>query len=235
MNERQRSQIALIIAHELDLAQRATEQEARAIFAAHSAKGTLGSGVTVIAVSTAIGGGSDRLLTALIEKVGSIANDPEAFELIASALETHFGNAEGEVVTSTRMASRRGPGEPDPSILGAAMKLFNEIKSDIRARIEIARFTFDGEKADQPAQRLSVDDPAPMMRVNKGGKPLAAHWDEMWASIAVALWTGDLDPKTQADVKRAMLAWFEDQDIEISNTPVVERARALWLKIEATR
>lgn len=233
MDEHQRSQIRLIIAHELDLAQRATAQEGRSIFAAHSAKGILGSGVTVKTVSAAIGGGSDRLLTTLIEKVGAIANDPEAFELIATALEAHFGNSEGEVVTSARMASRRGSGEPDPSILSSAMNLFEQIKSDIRARIEIARFSFDGKKADQPAQRSAVDHPAPANRVNKGGKPLAAHWDDMWAEIAVRLWDGDLKPTKQKDISDAMFAWFTAKEINIGQTAVTSRARALWLKIEA--
>ncbi len=35
-------------------------------------------------------------------------------------------------------------------------------------------------------------------------KPLAAHWDEMWAAVAVMLYTGDLQPRTQADIERAM-------------------------------
>jgi ABC-type branched-subunit amino acid transport system substrate-binding protein len=57
----------------------------------------------------------------------------------------------------------------------------------------------------------------------------------MWAAIAVSLWTGDLKPESQADVKRAMQAWFDDQEIDVGNTPVVERARALWRKMEASR
>ena len=195
----------------------------------------MGSGATIKVVSAAIGGGSDRLLTTLIEKVSTIANDPEAFELIAAALEAHFGNAEGEVVTSARMASRRGHGEPDPSILGAAMNLFEEIKSDIREKIEIARFAFDGEKAGQLMRSGTNDGTAQVNRVNRGGKPLAAHWDRMWSSIAVRLWLGDLKPKRQADVKEAMLAWFADNEIEIGDTAVTERARQLWQKMEATQ
>lgn len=79
------------------------------------AMGMLGSGVTVTAVSAAIGGGAEQLLTTLIKKVGAIADGPEAFGLIASALETHFSYAEGEVETSARMASRRGPGVAEPA------------------------------------------------------------------------------------------------------------------------
>lgn len=55
----------------------------------------------------------------------------------------------------------------------------------------------------------------------------------MWAHIAVKLWTGDLQPKSQADVKRAMMEWFTAGSIEIGDTAVTERARQLWLQLEA--
>lgn len=235
MEQRQRSQIALIIAHELDLAQREAVQEGRAIFAAHSAKGILGSGVTVKAVSAAIGVGSDRLLTTLIAKVGVIANDPEAVELIAAGMEAHFENAKVEVETSARMASRRGPGEPIPSILNAAMGLFEQIKTDIRRKIEIARFDFEGKRANQSVQHAGPANPIAANVVNKGGKPIAAHWDQMWASIAVQLWEGDLNPTKQKDISEAMFEWFSNNEIDAGSTAVTERARALWQLIEAKR
>ncbi len=74
-----------------------------------------------------------------------------------------------------------------------------------------------------------------MSAPNRGGKPLAAHWDELWSSIAVQLWNGDLQPKTQADIKRAMLEWFTAKEIDVGETAVTDRARQLWLKIEATK
>lgn len=56
----------------------------------------------------------------------------------------------------------------------------------------------------------------------------------MWADIAVKLWTGDLAPKSQADIKRAMFAWFNAKEIEIGDTAVTQRARQLWQKIQAS-
>lgn len=235
MDERQRSQIALIIENELDLAQRAAVQEGRAIYAAHSAKGILGSGATVKVVAAAIGVGSDRLLTTLIGKVGAIANDPEAADLIAAGMEAHFENAKGEVARSARMGSRSGQGDPVPSILKAATDLFEQIKTDIRRKVEIARFDFEGKQADQSAQQASVAIAVAANPINKGGKPIAAHWDQMWAAIAVQLWEGDLKPTKQKDISEAMFAWFVDQKLEVGSTAVTERARALWQLIEAKR
>lgn len=54
----------------------------------------------------------------------------------------------------------------------------------------------------------------------------------MWADIAIKLWTGDLVPKRQADISEAMFAWFNGKEINVGQTAVTERARALWLKIE---
>ena len=233
MDERQQSQIALIVAHELDLARRGAEAESKAIFAAHSAKGILGSGVTVKVVSGAIGTGSERLLAVLVEKVSAIARTPQAHDQIAAALKQHFANMESEVIQSARMASRRGEGDPDPSILRAAMNLFDQIKADIRAKLEIERYAFEvTERAAEQALPATV---TPPVAKNRGGKPLAAHWDAMWAHIAVQLWTGDLQPESQADIKKAMFDWFNANSIDVGDTRVTDRARQLWKAWEAAQ
>jgi hypothetical protein len=54
----------------------------------------------------------------------------------------------------------------------------------------------------------------------------------MWAEIATQLWTGDLNPNKQADIKRAMFDWLNDRGINAGDTSVTERARALWLRME---
>lgn len=63
---------------------------------------------------------------------------------------------------------------------------------------------------------------------NPGGKPLAAHWDRMWAAIAIKLWSGELNPKSQGDVKKAMIDWFNQAEIEIGDTALTQRARQRW-------
>lgn len=234
MNERQRQQVALIVAHELELAERGAKRENNAVFAANSAKGILGSGATVKAVSSAIGAGSNDLLNTLLDKVGAVSRTPESHAQISAALEQHFANVEPEVVRSATMATRRGPGDPHSGILQVAMNLFDQIKSDMRAKIEIERFAFEATATEVGEADASIADP-PSPRVNKGGKPLAAHWDGMWASIAVQLWTGDLQPKSQADIKRAMLNWFNAKEIDVGDTAVTERARQLWQNVEASQ
>ncbi len=229
MDERQQSKIALIIAHELDIARRDAEQRGREIYAAHSAKGILGSGATVKAILAAIEGGSVKLLDSLVNQIGAIVRSPESHGQIALAMEQHFSGMEEEVAKSARMASRRPQGDPHPSIMQAATGLFDQIKGDIRTKLEIARFDFDGPLRSEPAQI------APPIPKNRGGKPLAAHWDAMWAHIAVQLWTGDLQPKTQTEIKNAMFAWFNEKSINIGDSAVTDRARQLWQAWEAAQ
>ncbi|MEM6827114.1 MAG: hypothetical protein AAF553_04150 [Pseudomonadota bacterium] len=56
----------------------------------------------------------------------------------------------------------------------------------------------------------------------------------MWAYIAVQLWAGDLKPKKQADVKKAMFEWLSANEIEVGDTAVTQRARQLWQAMQST-
>jgi hypothetical protein len=50
----------------------------------------------------------------------------------------------------------------------------------------------------------------------------------MWAAVAVALYTGDLNPKSQADIERAMAGFLEAQGRDPATSTVRQRARRLW-------
>lgn len=232
MDERQRKQIELIVAHEVELAHRASEQESRAIFAAHSAKGVLGSGATVQFVSSAIGKVSENLLKTLISKVGNISRTPAAFEIVDSGIVAHFSNMEAKVFRAAQMASRRGHGDPIPSVLNAAQTLFGQAKADIRAKIEIERFEFE-LPLDAPNRHVQHTSPAiDTLFPNKGGKPLAEHWDAMWAEIAFQLFSGALQPKRQSDITKAMNDWLAEKGFDAGDTAVTQRARAMWQRME---
>lgn len=45
------------------------------------------------------------------------------------------------------------------------------------------------------------------------------------------LYAGDLQPKTQADIERAMKDWLASQELDVGDTSVRERARHLWVKL----
>ena len=114
-----------------------------------------------------------------------------------------------------------------PSVIEAADARFAEIRDLVFQRLQIEKFEFLGSAQAAPVTQGS------QIAKNSGGKPLAEHWDAMWAAIAVQLWLGDLKPKKQADIKAAMLDWFNVNEIEIGDTAVTERARKLWRAMEA--
>ena len=74
--------------------------------------------------------------------------------------------------------------------------------------------------------------PQPANPKGRGGRPVAAHWDEMLAATAVMLLAGDLQPKTQADIERAMKDWLAARNLDGSDTAVRDRARPLWQGIK---
>ena len=238
MDKVERAQILLLLEHlGAELREKAALRN-RAMHAEHAAQHTLQSGATVHAAL----GIAEELATAFVKDVvaavADVAKDVEAFNMVQTEVTTLFQALQSGIDQAVKLATvRDADGSRSASVKNEANRLLGELQMKTLRLLQIHRFSFiqtspnDRKKLFPPLPASIFPQPAK----NKGGKPLAAHWDEMWASIAVALWSGDLDPKTQADVKRAMLAWFDDQGIEISDTPVVERARALWLKIEAAR
>ncbi len=67
--------------------------------------------------------------------------------------------------------------------------------------------------------------------VHSGRKP-ADWWEDCLLDVAFQHFRGDLKPKTQADVVRAMQAWITEHGCEAADSTVKLRARKLWEKIK---
>ena len=202
--------------------------------AEHAAKGQLQSSATVRRAIQITEEFSYKYLDDAIEAVAEIAKDVEAFNLLAAKITASFRTLETHVRKAARLACGSANKEPAPSVLAEADRLFAETRDQVLRQLEIQRFSFVQPSKSQLAttglERIGA--PAPEQAVkNPGGKPLAKHWDAMWASIAVQLYEGDLKPNVQADIERAMLDWFARENITIGETSVRGRARQLWQKI----
>jgi hypothetical protein len=66
----------------------------------------------------------------------------------------------------------------------------------------------------------------------KGGRYPADFWDELWVEIARQLYEGDLKPKKQADIEKAMMDWLAARGEAPGVTTIRERARKLWQAIK---
>lgn len=232
MDERDYGQIRRIIDHGLNLALREIDQRIGGILAANSAKGLLRSGLTIQQTVDAVATTTIKSALVLSDSIKAVNATPEAFAMLQTAILDQLDDLEGRCIKVVKTVSGR-PGVPaSPSMLKVCGNLFDQFKSDLTAKLDIAGFAFR-QTAETVQQAPQTNEPsAPAREKNKGGKPLAAHWDEMWSSIAVQLYIGDLKPTSQKQVKDAMFAWFDARGIEIGDTAVTERARQLWLKLD---
>jgi hypothetical protein len=62
----------------------------------------------------------------------------------------------------------------------------------------------------------------------KGGRPSAEWWDDLWIEMARALYVGDLKPQRQADIEKAMNDWISSKARSAAVSTVRSRARKLW-------
>ena len=140
-------------------------------------------GQTLIAAIEAMEEETSKHITACIDRVKAVAMDTEAFAMINENLEvslTFLSNKLDSVfITSTggRFAAS------DIGLRKAALARFSEARDRLRRQLELHRFTFTVPHTPHVTSP-SVDIPSTDPAKPKGGKPLAAHWDEMWAAIA---------------------------------------------------
>lgn len=235
----QREQIRLIVT---DLSERAHDETGaglKAMYADHAARGLLASGATIKVAVREMEKIAEKLISGCVDRVSPVAKDTEAFAIIAETINTFLSfmaaSLEGPISKVTgRMADR----SLNSSVPMAARKLFDESRQRLLRQLEIHRFAFTYPASGSVAARTDVavfappPDAGQLPAKNKGGKPLAAHWDEMWSEVAAQLWLGDLKPTKQADITKAMLDWFAARNIDIGETAVTDRARQLWRRIE---
>jgi hypothetical protein len=151
----------------------------------------------------------------------------DSFSLIAKKGQNLFSSLEGDLIESIRRRGNFGNDLGLPNYI-------SDMKKDFEQQLDFCRIKFlkgrqpQSEIGSPKKPRQFVSGPA-----NPGGNPLAAYWDGMWAEIATLMWNGDLKPKSQAEIKQAMFAWFNKNEITIGDTAVTERARALWLRMQA--
>ena len=230
MDTFERKQIRLILDNLVSENLRTNQNRQRAMHAANSAAGKLRFGNTVGQAIEIIEEQATEFINAALSDVGAVATGPAAFSLISKSLERVLEGYKLTCNEAVRLATG-GPPSRSPGVAQRADGLLAEIRERAFRRLAIARFDFvkatDGPGAVR-VQAVTEKANDLLKKRNPGGKPLAAHWDAMWAAIAVKLWSGELNPKSQADVKKAMINWFNEAEIDIGDTALTQRARQLW-------
>ncbi|MDQ0839416.1 hypothetical protein [Sphingomonas faeni] len=109
-------------------------------------------------------------------------------------------------------------------------------REDIENRIAIAGWPEPTPQSavsvGQPdAQGAAPATPTPAPPATKGGRKPHAFWEPLLVEMARQLYVGDLDPKAQADIEKAMHDWLVANSYEAGETAVRERASRLWAEI----
>lgn len=232
-----RTQVRKILDYQLELAKRDFEERRGAIYSENAAKGCLQSGATIRAVVRLMEEIGSTLVSASIEKISPIAQDTQSFADISSAFQDLWRFMETELQsTLVTVSARQTDAIYSNSATRSAEEMLARSRNLVNSKLELYRFTFtrplprsDLSSAIAPNNRPSL----PTTTDKKGGRPPAEFWDDMWAAIAVSLYSGDLQPKSQADIQRAMLEWIETNGGSASESTVKSRARRLWDKLAA--
>jgi hypothetical protein len=223
MQDRARRQIDLIVAHELGLAKNALASRVDLARQSQSARGMLRSGNTIIACINVMESLGETFLRDVKRKVRAVCCDLDGFALFSKAMDDFLGNCDQELAKVVLMIGMGGP--ESIAIQRAARERLEAVRTNINARLAIARFDF--EQAEKPSHDKSLL-AAPQVTKKKGGRLPAEFWDDMWAAIAVALYDGTLQPKRQSDIERAMLDWLSENGHSAAPSTVRGRARRLW-------
>jgi len=224
MDQPSREQVRRILDDLLIISRKAVDNRIKRIYARNAANGLLKSGGTIKGIVGAVEEIAADFIKRAVDDVVPVAKDMEAFAMIQEAAEGLLRIIAAKVGDAAELASGS-----DQRTMEAAKELYRSSESGLRRQLEIHRFTFTVPQ--KPSQPVST--PTPVVANNRGGKPLAAHWDEMWAATAVMLYIGDLKPETQADIERAMKDWLATNGVDVGDTAVRERARKLWQKLRS--
>ena len=223
-----RNQIRLILNDLTSKSEKAFSERVANIYSRHAAKGYLKSGATVKVALIAAEQISDSMISSTVNQVAPVAKDVEAFAMICEAVDRHFAKLAASMDAVAKVAS----GQPatvsiNNSVRTASKREFASLQATLTRRLEIHRFTFT-----QPSRAaISLPDTSATSKPRKGGRPPSEFWDDMWAAIAASLYNGELQPKSQADVERAMTDWIEGGGFSAAVSTIRARARRLWDRI----
>jgi len=67
---------------------------------------------------------------------------------------------------------------------------------------------------------------------NRGGRPRKDWWDDLWCAVWGQAFRGDLQPKNQSDVERAMMAWVEERGETASESTIKPLARKMFAEMQ---
>lgn len=224
MTDAERDQIRLILDDLLDRADTDIQTDMAALFGRHAARGLLQSSATIKVGAREV----EQRLSALVEnavaQVKFVALSSDAFTLMSEAIEQFLTKVGRHYEKITRMANGASGGVTSR----AAQTMFAEGDTRVRRQLELHRFAFTQSGRPATLEQAGAQAGISGRRRDKGGRPPAEFWDDLWSHIAASLYGGDLVPKNQADIEKAMAEWIEGRGRSAAPSTIRARARRLW-------
>lgn len=194
----------------------------------------LRTGTTVEAAVGIMAESGQSFLDRSFKKTAEVSRTPEALSMLQTSYEVYIRFMEFKLEDVLHISGIA----KDRLVMTVAYRdgklLFETMRSNLSRIFENHRLAFINTDAEGLVVSISPAIVADASRSkNKGGKPLADHWDDMWATLAFKLYTGEFHPKTQADIENEIKIWAINSDVPIGDTSARARARKLWQKIDA--
>lgn len=242
MKSEQRQQIRLILADALERAEKDIGEKVRQLHTEHAAKGCLNSGATLkrhVEIFETVG---QSYVSNTLDAVADVSMEMEAFSIYEEGqlqlLTMMKRNLKDDKVYEVCTA-----GKPNSAIASALGLQVMSVEGQLMRLKNLRRFSFTKpEPIERVSDRFSFGStekrsilpPKSEVKKNKGGRPAAEHWDDMWAAMATLLYEGDLEPKRQADIEKAMMDWLESNGHSAADSTVRKRARLLWQRLNVS-
>jgi hypothetical protein len=208
----------------------------KSLFTDASRKAELRSVSTINAALLLMTESGDKVLNQCFVSLDVQPNDLDVSAPVQTAMESHFRFLEIKLEDVLRICGGKKDGLIVSAVETEAKLNFEAIRSGIQRKIEQRRLSFGQQDVLSSSLNKSLPpDEINTLKKNLGGRPRAEHWDEMWASVAMALYSGALQPRNQADIERAMLDWCAANSISTGETAIRMRAKKLWKQIVIDR
>ncbi|MFL4974257.1 MAG: hypothetical protein ACJ8DU_10590 [Microvirga sp.] len=158
MNQRERSQVELIVARELSYTQSGLDAGTEAIYSQNSAQGRLRSGATIRMTVRHLKEAVEDHLRRLIEEVRPVSGDDEAFAIISRSMA---GCIQAATAKMPRLIEVSGVGSDSPAAR-AGYEHWAIAQADIQGKLKIAEYGFGA--VDKPSKAILG-----AAAMNKGG------------------------------------------------------------------
>jgi len=233
-----RQQIRLILEQALSAAEKNLKNEVKKLHAENAAKRCLQSGATLKRHIEIIDTVGQNYVSSTLDAIADVSMESEAFAI--------YGEGHVQLLTMMRKNLQNDKvfavctdNKPNSALALSIWRLFAAVEGQLNRLKDLRRLSFTKPEpiSDVMAEiRNGLDSPSvttnQIASTIRGGRPAAKHWDSMWAAIASQLYLGDLKPKTQAEIEKAMIVWLENGGFSAADSTVRKRARLLWQEIE---